>query len=141
MEPIGGTASVLTLLAAAGGTCKFLYSTFSDLADAPRNIQACNAKLRRLDMSVQRLLQAYQKLPPDFALDEQLWDEFTRFKKEIDSFKTTIEAKGAKVKKSRRQAVRESCKWLLFDRHLTRFSESLDHWNQFLCQTAQATQV
>jgi hypothetical protein len=141
MEIVGGTASILTLLAAAGSACKFIYSVSLDLDEAPRDIKVQDARLRRLDWTIHHLTEIYRKLPQDVQVDAELLKDVQSFKDEITSLKVKIENKISKLDRGRRQAVKESCKWILFDRQLEKFAESLDHWDKILSQMALAAQM
>jgi hypothetical protein len=141
MEVVGGTASILTLLGAAGGACKFIYKVSLYLNDSPRDIKVQNARLRRLDMTIHHLIEIYRKLPQAFQVDAELLKDLGSFKDDITSLKTKIESSLSKSNRGRRRAVKESCRWLLFDRQMEQFAESLDHWDKVLSQMGQAAQM
>lgn len=141
MEPVGATASMLTLLAAAGQSCKFLYTLSVDLSEAPKDIQNQAVKLQSFDLTVQQLLKAYEKLPPEFEVDARLRAEIARFESEVTSMRIKIERKLDASRQSRKHQFRESCKWLLFDRQMTKFLQSADHWSLIMSHAAMTAQM
>lgn len=141
MEPLGATASILTVLGGAGKTCKFLYDVFHDLADAPHDIRSQSEKLERLDWTIHHLVQAYTKLPQDFQLDPHLQRGILEFTDDIALIRAKVERKVASLKRGRGHVAHESCKWLLFDWQMRRFFGSMDHWDKILTRTTLAAQM
>jgi hypothetical protein len=131
MEPVSFTASVLTLLAAAGGSCKFLYNFVLDVSDAPSEIYSQNSKLSSLHRTFLGLIQIYEspELPPELQLDSDLHKNLLRFIDAIDAFKTKIQRRGRRLDRNRRHHAWERLIWLSSDRELHKFYSSLDNWD------------
>lgn len=141
MEPIGVSASILTLLNAAGESCKFLYNLYIDLEGAPEEIRAQAIKLQCLNLAVHQLVESYKKLPKEFEVDPRVADEVKQFEGQVTSMQRKIQRKSTKVSQGRRQRAWQSCKWLLFDRQMNRFLQSVDHWSIIINQAAIAAQM
>lgn len=143
MDPISFTASVLTLLGAAGGSCKFLYNFILDISDAPDEILSQNVKLRGLHQTILNLIRVYDSgdLPPELALDPALRMNILHFIKEIDIIKSKIQSKGNALGKGRVHLLWERVKWLLSDRQLHKFYSSLDNWNMIFTNAVNATEM
>lgn len=141
MDPISFTASVLTLLAAAGGSCKFLYNFVLDISDAPSEIYSQNIKLRSLHRTFLSLIQFYESpdLPPELQLDSDLRANLLRFIDAIGVFKTRIQKRGRRLDRNRRHHAWERLIWLSSDRELHKFYSSLDSWDTIFRNTASGT--
>jgi ankyrin repeat protein len=133
MEPISATASVLTLLGAIGGTLKFVYNTIVDISDAPHEIQMQSKKLRSLYGVITCLVQVYENLPAEHTAGLQI-SGIEDFVHDLGLLKLKLEAKSSKLQNSQAHRIRESCKWLLLDRRMKKFFDSLDEWNIVLTQ-------
>lgn len=141
MEPLGATASLLTLLASAGQSCKFLYALCVDFSEAPKDIQDQAVKLQSFDIVVQQLLKAYERLPSEFGVDIELREQIALFESEVTSMRIRVERRLDASRQGRKRQLRESCKWLLFDRQMTKFLQSADHWSLIMSHAAMAAQM
>jgi hypothetical protein len=141
MDPVSATASILTLLGAAGGSCKFLFNFLHDLSDAPHDIQVQNKKLGCLYETLTALSQMYAQLPADFQSHPHLQGKLLEFAQDLGKVRGRIEVKTTALGKGRRHKVQESFKWLFFDRQLKKLFDSLDHWDMVLSQAMMASQT
>ena len=141
MEPLGLAASILTVLAAAGGSCKYLHNILLDLTEAPHDVQVQAMKLKCLEITVQQLIQAYQKLPQGFQIEPWLHEEFEKFERQVTRMKTKMENRAGLMIESRRKRWRESCKSILFDREMNKFLVSVDHWSLVMAHAASSAQL
>jgi hypothetical protein len=140
MDPISTSASVLTLLGAAGGTCKVLYTLILDLKDAPEDIKRQNRKLQRLQENITCLLQICDKLPGELHLAIS-FDGVQEFIQELNNINVDIEKRKNSLDRGKATRVKEVCKWLLFDRHLRRFLDNLEHYNTIFGHAIAAAQL
>jgi hypothetical protein len=90
---------------------------------------------------VQQLIKAYEKLPSEFEVDARLQGEIVRFECEVTSMKVKIERKFEALRQGRKQQLRESCKWLLFDRQMAKFLQSAEHWSLIMSHAAMTAQM
>jgi len=134
MDPLSVSASIITLLAAAGGSCKFVYNSIFDIADAPAEVQSYRSRLECLERTFSTLLQIYSTLPQDIQVDTVLQNRLVEFGKEIQAMKRSIGAKDNLVRLSYGHRMRERCKWLLHDRQLQKFLCSLEQWDLVFSQ-------
>jgi hypothetical protein len=141
MDPISLTASLLTLIAAAGQSCKVITEFVLDIHDAPKEIHAQLVKLQCLQRSFCQLLGVFRSLPPDFQLGTDLKRELTSFVQDIDNFKEKVKVKGIRLGQGRVQHAWERVKWLANDRDLKKFNQSLDEWDRIFAASASAAQL
>lgn len=141
MEPVGASASILTLLGATGESCKFIYNLYVDLSDAPKDIQTQTKKFQSFNLTIQQLIVAYEKLPSDFEVDIRLQKEIATFQIEVTSMKIRLERRFDAMRQSRSLRWKECCKWLLFDRQLNKFLNTMDHWYMIMNQAATIAQM
>jgi hypothetical protein len=141
MDPISFTASLLTLITAAGQSCKVISEFVLDIHDAPKDIHAQSNKLQCLQQSFRHLFGVFIALPPDLQLDTVLQQNLVSFTQEIDSFTTKVQGMGIRLDQGRVQHAWERVKWLASDRDLKRFNQSLDHWDRVFAAAATAAQL
>jgi hypothetical protein len=141
MEPIGLAASILTLLTAAGESCKFLHHVYVDLREAPQGMRTQATKLQCFALSIHQSIDTYKKLPKEFEIDLRLRDEIEQFEREISAMKVKIESRLDASNQGRRQRAKQSCKWLLFDREMNKFLQSVDHWSNIMSQVTAVAQL
>ena len=84
LDPISATASIITLLGAAGGTCKFLYNFFLGIVDAPSEIRDYSIRLEYLYRTLSTLVQVYSELPKDLATNALLCSWIVEFMREAE---------------------------------------------------------
>lgn len=140
MDPLSASASVLTLLGAAGGTCKILYGLIIDFKDAPKEIEWQNKKLQRLLKNITCLLKICDKLPKELEL-ATYFECMQEFVQEINMINVDIERRKISLSRGKTARVKEICKWLLHDRHLRRFFDNLEHYNTILSHAISAAQM
>lgn len=141
MDPISASASMLTILSAAGGSVKFIHSFIISLQDAPSELRAHNAQLDCLHRTIAFLEKVCTELPKDFQLDASLHTHIVNFTREVNLVRAIVEEKNAMMGKGRGYRIRESFRWLLFDRQLKKFFNSLDHWHTIFSQAISASQL
>lgn len=147
MDPISIPASLVTLLAASGSTCRVLHSLILNLKDAPGDIRLQNKKLQCLTGTITCLLQVYNVLSKDAQLKAHLTElephvrGVSDFIQEISSIEAKIQRKKASLSRGRVSHAKESCKWLLFDRQLKKFFDNLEHYNIILSHALWAAQL
>ncbi|KAI4619240.1 uncharacterized protein J4E87_007828 [Alternaria ethzedia] len=90
MDPLSSAASVLTVLGAAGGTCKILYGLVIDFKDAPEEIKWQNRKLQRLLENITCLLKICDTLPKELLLAPN-FECMQEFVQEINIINVDIE--------------------------------------------------
>jgi hypothetical protein len=140
MDPISTSASILTLLGAAAGTCKVLYALILDLKDAPKDIRWQNGKLQRLQENITCLLKICDKLPGKLHLAIS-FDGVQEFIQEINNINVDIEKRRNSLDDGKAARIKGVCKWLLFDRHLRRFFDNLEHYNMIFGHAIAAAQL
>lgn len=140
MDPHLTAASVLTVLGAAGGTCKVLYNLILDLKDAPSDIRRQNKKLQHLHENISCLLQVCNELPTDLQLVTHL-NGVHEFFQDMRSISLDLEHKKIGLNHGRAGRVKEICKWLLFDRQLKKFFQNLEHYNIIFSHALWAAQL
>ncbi|KAA8620506.1 hypothetical protein PtrSN002B_010282 [Pyrenophora tritici-repentis] len=140
MDPISTAASVVTLLGAAAGTIKVIHDTINSIIDAPKDIQRQSERLRCLSITLAGVVQTCKQLPDDCQLNLELCG-IDGFIQDAILLEVQLKARGTRMIGSSLGKVHESCKWLLFDRQLKRFFESLDQWNTILLQTLGVIQM
>lgn len=136
MDPVSFSASVLTLLAAAGQTCSFVHNFIIDISGAPSEIIDQTVKLQCLQRTISQLIQAYGALPSDLQLDPDLIYHLLKFNQEIKQVRTRIQNSSVGLERNRTRHLWERCRWLLSDRQLYKFYKSLDQWNMIFSQAA-----
>jgi hypothetical protein len=136
-DPISATASVLTMLGAAGGTSKFLYNLIVDIADAPSEIRAHMIRFECLNRTLSTLIQTYGSLPQDIPPDTVLCDRLSQFLEEAERIRTKFQGKT----EASTFGIRERCRWLYSDRHLKKFLASLQQWDMIFTQAILAVQT
>lgn len=143
MDPISFSASILTLLGAAGGSCNFIYRFILDISDAPADIHSHSVKLRCLHHTISNLIRVYEHtdLPLDLHMDPMLRVHIVDFVDEIGKIKAKIESKGRMLEKGRTHHIWARLKWLSSDRQLHKFYDSLDHWNTIFSQAVSVTKL
>lgn len=141
MDPISFTASLLTLITAAGQSCKVISEFVLDIHDAPKDIYAQSIKLQCLQQSFHHLLSVFAALPPDLQLDTVLQQNVISFTQEIDRFTAKVQGMGIRMDQGRVQHAWERVRWLASDRDLKRFNQSLDHWDRVFAAAAAAAQL
>ena len=142
MEPLSATASVLTLLAAAGSSCGFLHTFVVNIADAPQDIKRQNETLRCLQHTLMHLSQIYSNIPENHRMETPVHDWISNFAPEVSSIRSKVEGRAKSLQKGHRiRRIQESLRWIMFDRHLRKFYESLDHWNAVFQQACAAVQM
>lgn len=135
-DPISFTASVLTLLAAAGGSCKFLYNFVLDIQDTPVEIQTQTIKLRCLHQTISNVIRVYDGLPQEIQLESHVRSDIVGFIEEIENIKTSVHEKDRKLNLGRMHHWKEKLKWLSYDRQITKFYSSLDQWEKVFLSVA-----
>lgn len=142
MDPVSVSASVITLLAAAGGSCKFLHTFVLDITDAPQEIRKQNEILKCLTHTLMYLSQVCGEISENFCSESGLPEWITRFNTEVSSTRDRIEAKATSLARGR-YIRRMQCnfRWITFDRHLRKFYGSLEHWNIVFSQGCSALQL
>ncbi|KAF7674549.1 hypothetical protein GT037_007309 [Alternaria burnsii] len=140
MDPISTAASVLTLLGAAAGTIKFIHDKINSIVDAPDDIKRQSERLGHLSITLASVVHACEQLPDDCQLTVELRGigELIEVAK---SLKAKLITRESRMKKNNFDKIYESCKWLLADRQIKRFFDSLDQWNTILLQTLGVIQV
>jgi hypothetical protein len=128
MDPISTSASILTVLSAAGGTCKVLYNLIFELKDTSHDIRSQNRKLQCLNSTITCLLQVCKKLPKEFQLATHL-QGVEEFAHDVSFIDAKIQKRRDSLGRGKIVRVKASCKWLLFDRHLRKFFDNLEHYN------------
>jgi len=141
MEPLGLAASILTVLAAAGGSCKYLHNILLDLTEAPHHVQVQATKLKCLEITVRQLIQAYQKPPQGFQVEPWLREEFEKFERQVTTMKAKMGNRAELMVGTRRKRWRESCKFILLDREMNKFLVSVDHWSLIMAHAASSAQL
>lgn len=142
MDPLSASASVLTLLAAAGSSCGFLHSLVVNISDAPQDIKRQNETLRCLHHTLMHLSQIYASLPEEHRLETPLHEWISNFATEVSSIRSKVDDRAKSLQKGQRiRRFQESLRWIPFDRHLRKFFESLDHWNVVFQQACAALQM
>ena len=141
MDPISISASILTMLAAAGGCCQFIHNLFIDVADAPSDIRAQIVQLKCLYRTIKHLLQIYTDLPENIQVDGDIRRNIEEFTREILHIKAKIAGKDTFWKGGRGLQILERLRWLYSDRQLRKFFASLEHWNIVLSQAVLASQL
>jgi hypothetical protein len=141
MDPISTVASVVTLLGAAGGSCKFFYEFIYDIIEAPVEIRACNTRLESLDCTLSTLLQIYSSLPQDTPVDTILIIRIQEFLDETKAVQGRVGAISSWTSLGRGQRMRARCRWLATDRRLQKFFASLEQWNTVFSQAMLAVQT
>ena len=143
MDPASFSASILALLGAAGGSCKFIYNFILDISDAPANIHSQTVKLRCLHQTISSLIQVYDNpdLPPDLQMDPTLRLHIINFVHEIETIKAKIQSKARTLEKGRAHRLWARLKWLSSDRQLRKFYNSSDHWNTIFSQAVSRTKL
>ena len=140
MDPLSASASVLTILGAAGGTCKILYDLIVDFKDAPEDMKWQNRKLQRLQENLICLLKTCDKLPNELQLATH-FDGMLEFVQQINVINVDIERRTTSLSRGKTARVKEIGKWLLQDRHLKRFFDNLEHYNTILSHAISAAQL
>lgn len=140
MEPVSTTASFLTVLGAAGSTCKTLHNLILDLKDADHDIRLQCKKLRCLRTTITCLLQVCDRVSADFQLEPHLYgvDEFIH---DIDVISAKLEKRRNSIGDGAVNRAMESCRWLLFDRTLKKFFDNLEHYNMIISHALWAAQL
>jgi hypothetical protein len=142
MDPVSVSASVVTLLAAAGGSCKFLHAFVLDIADAPQDIRKQNEMLNCLTHTLTRLSQVCSEIPENFRFETPLHEWIARFSTEVSSTRDRIEVRAASLDHGRYiRRIQGSFRWVIFDRQLRKFYGSLEHWNIVFSQACNALQM
>lgn len=142
MDPVGGVASILTLLNAAAGTCELLHTLVLDIKDASRDIRAQNEKLHCLHMTITQLAAIYAKLPEESQRGAPWHRWIEDFAVEVAFIRDKVQRKVASIENaSLGIRLQEGCRWILFDRQLRRFYESLEHWNIVFSQAVSVSQL
>lgn len=140
MDPVSTTASVVTLLGATGGTIKVIYNAISAIVDAPHEIRMQSKSLESFCSTITSLIHVCEQLPEEFPINLNLCG-IEEFIDNAKSLEAKLKAKDARIRSGNIGRVREGCRWLLFDRQLKRFFDSLEHWNIVLCQGLWVTQM
>jgi len=141
MEPVGFSASIITLLAAAGGSCKYLHNLLLDFTEAPHDVQVQAMKLKCLEITVQQLIRAYQKSPCGFEAETWLQEEFKHFERQVTTMKAKMEKRAGLMGRGRTKRWKESCRWMLFDREMNKFLLTVDHWSLILTHATSTAQL
>lgn len=143
MDPASFSASILALLGAAGGSCKFIYNFILDISDAPADIHSQTVKLRCLHQTISNLIWVYDNpdLPPDLQMDPTLRLHIINFVHEIETIKAKIQSKACALEKGRAHRLWARLKWLSSDRQLHKFYDSSDHWNTIFSQAVSRTKL
>jgi hypothetical protein len=140
MDPFSASASTLTMLSAAEGTCKALYNLILELNDAPQSIRCQNKKLQHLHENITSLLQLCDELPKETQLVTHL-DGIRDFVQDVNRIKLDIEKRSQALDRGKGTRVKEICKWLLFDRYLKQFFHNLEHYNMIFSHALSAAQL
>ncbi|OAL49194.1 ankyrin [Pyrenochaeta sp. DS3sAY3a] len=143
MEPISSAASILTLLAAAGSTCDFVYNFMLNIREIPEEIHSQATKLRCVHQSITALLAIYshKDISPDWQLEPIFETNFRDFLLEVKDLENRIQKNSTLMKSSRTQRVWERLTWLSSDRRLRKFYNSLDDWVRIFSMEVQTTQM
>jgi hypothetical protein len=141
MDPFSASASLLTILGAAGSSIKCIHQLVLNFKDAPADIEGYRNHLECLYQTITCLTRVYKTLPPDFQLDARISRCLREFTKETGEVHSKLERKLVSMGESRGHRMRESFRWLLFDRKVKKYFASLEHWNTILSQTAAALQM
>jgi hypothetical protein len=143
MDPVSFSASILTLLITAGNSCQRIHDLMVGISDAPYEIHSQTAKVRCLHQTISNLIRVYDlpDLPPDLKMDSVLRVHIEDFLFEIERINSKVQSKGQMLQKSRGQNIWARVKWLLSDRQMRKFYESLDRWNAIFSQAVSATHL
>jgi len=142
MDPVGGAASILTLLNATGATCKLLHTIVFNLKEASHDIRTQNEKLQCLHQTITQLAEIFTKLPAENQTGAPWHEWAAKFAIEVASIKVKIEKKTNSLANARfGTRFQEGCQWILFDRQLKRFYSSLEHWNIIFFQAVTVSQL
>lgn len=141
MDPLSASASILTILGAAGGSVKFLHQFILDFKDTPTELRSYSSHLECLHCTITCLMQVYDNLPPTFRLDARIAGWAAEFMEETTAVRSILEKKVVSMSEGRGQRVRESLRWMLFDRKVRKFFASLEHWNMIFSHAAAASQM
>jgi hypothetical protein len=141
MDPVSAVASIITLLAAAGSSCRFLHDFIHTLAEAPAEMQSQNTRLESLHRAFSNLLQIYSSLPQDTPVDTVLTSRINEFIREISTVKERVVANNVLITPGRRHNIRARFKWLASDHQLQKFLASLQQWNVVFSQEMLAVQT
>jgi len=136
LDPISATASVITLLGAAGQTCKVLYNFFLDIADAPSEIRDHSIRLECLHRTLSTLVQVYSELPENVPTDAPLCSRITEFMKEAEKARDKFSGRDCSP-----LSIRERLRWFSSDRQLRKFFTSLTQWDIIFTQAILAAQT
>jgi len=141
MDPLSASASVLTLLAIALNSCKFLYNFLLDVRDAPAEICAQRVRLQCISRTFLDLSGIYSTLLNHGADDALLKQHLSEFLVEIQNIENKLGVRDNGNELGRGQRFRERCRWILRDRRLRTFLSSLEQWDRIIRQAASAVQL
>ncbi|CAG5165756.1 uncharacterized protein ALTATR162_LOCUS6835 [Alternaria atra] len=140
MDPVSTIASVITLVGATGGTIKVIHDTITSIKDAPKDIRRQCKRLECLCVTLNSIVRTCQHLPDDCQVDIDLCG-IEEFIEEAQVLEANLSDRRTRVAGRNIAKLHESCKWLLFDRQLKRFFESLDQWDSVLPQALLVVQI
>jgi len=143
MDPTSFAASVLALLTAAGASCEFLYNFILDISEAPEEIHVQAIKLQCLHQSISSLIELYEgeDALPELHLDGLLKDHIYKFLDYTHTIKRRVSESSIQLGKGRVHQLRERLSWLLSDRRMRKFYNSLDDWLRIFSTAVQRTQL
>ncbi|KAF2014999.1 ankyrin [Aaosphaeria arxii CBS 175.79] len=138
MDPISTSASIITVLTAATGTCKFLYDLILDIKDAPKEIQIQRKKLQHLQVSMEHLLKASARLPKGYQLNST-HHGMVAFMRDIEEIQDYLDRRAQASARRGVSRAKESFKWL-FDRRLRKFFDNLEHYDLIFGQAVRTVE-
>jgi hypothetical protein len=140
-ELIGVLASILTLLAAAGQSCKFFYDKYVGFSDVPEDVQRIATRLYFLHSTIRQLIEAYKKLPKNFIIDTQLQNSVAQFDCEVRSMSLEIEGILKAMSQGKGEQLQERCKRMLYHKQMNKFHHSVDYWSSVMTHAVMAAQL
>lgn len=118
MDPLSGTASTIAIVGLLSQSCRFLFTIFRDISDAPTELEYYTTALRALEVGLGRI----QALHTVNASTFQLTPEFSSHAAQCMADFRSIEARltQAKLKFDKGRGVRM---WAMM-----KWSLSAEHW-------------
>ena len=142
MDPVSGTASVLTLLGLALGTAKFIHQVISSIKNGPLPLQTFIREVETLQKILEQFL-AYQGQAPSSGVELEIvtdlvnacHDDLRRFKTEIKKAQYSTGTKAEIMWKRIRSTIRNKDVQRMeqdIHRHATKLGHQLNSLQQYV---------
>jgi len=142
MDPLSGSASIVTLLGIAGSCCGSLCASLRSFSDAPADIRYQCVSIQSLQTTFKDLGALYADVPASYQFNRGLASKVSEFLGKTQDAEKKIALANAMLSRGTTIRTWTRLKWsLTTHRWLKRLFDDLEFWNMIFSQEVAAVQT